>query len=376
MPPDDSPPRARPFSKCSYSAFISFATLDDSGWNSWVSCFNDELLEALPGHLRGMKLLPSHFSGDKPLVAGRLSTQLHQRINESFAMFLFVHDNYNRSAWCLKELEYFKSMFGNDGFVDRLYVIAMSKDAIDALTSGADWKRLCPFEDQVWLPFFREDDETVPIGIYASQLRKRKVVANDFWNPFTEVLRDLAKKIRASVDDEPRAPSFPTVSTDRSSPLPVDELLVRVYIEANPAQGRYSESLGLEIAASWDRIVAAMGIDPMLYLRPTGLPMTEIDERPLLNDADGVVLLWSKKTPDAVAAQIKKVEPKLTGPTPAPGLIAYVMEGPDDQPTGAAIGNWNVVRFLAGADEVVRVVPNDAALLESFLRGVLARKRA
>ena len=79
--------------------------------------------------------------------------------------------------------------------------------------------------------------------------------------------------------------------------------------------------------------------------------------------------------PDALAAQITKVEPKLAGPKPAPGLIAYVMEGPDDQPSGDAIGNWNVVRFLANLDDAIAVLAEDEALLDAFLKSVLTRKK-
>jgi hypothetical protein len=254
-------------------------------------------------------------------------------------------------------------------------VIAMSEEEIVQLTRGDAWKRLCPFDDQIWLQFYADGQPGEPIAIYASQVLRRAVATDAFWGRFVPVLADLAKKIRASVDSEPRAPAYPTVAAQKPAPTPEEERLVRVYIEADPEQRKYSEALGREIATCWDRVVARLKIDPVLYLRPTGLPMTEIDQRPLLDDADGVVLLWSKKTPDAVAAQIKKVEPKLTGPTPAPGLIAYMRENADDQPAGASVGNWNVVRFGTGEDGAAQVDAGDIDTLEAFLTSILARKR-
>jgi len=403
MPPEDSVlmpapvlARAPRYLECAYSVFISFATLDNDAYNRFVANFRDELVQALPGRLKGNKMAPVHFTGFEPKVSGSLGTLLVEAVEQSFAMFVFVHDNYLASTWCLKELEYFKAKVGDAGFRERLYVIAMSKDAITELTTSAHWKALCPFDDLVWMPFFSKDDEAEPVRVYASFSEDRKVASEQFWTPFTKVVTDVAKKIRASVDTEPRAPAFPVNATPAAVPAgvvrteppsavpavaatvpaaPQDELLVRIYIEAKPQQGKLSELLGLCIASHWGPIVKRLGIDPELYLRATNLELTDIDERPLLDDAHGVVLLWSRKTPDALAAQIKKVEPKLRGPTPAPGLIAYVMEGPNDQPSGPAIGNWNVVRFLPDGDDAVTVLAEDKALLDAFLEGVLTRKR-
>lgn len=372
------------FGRYGYSAFISYATQDDSGRNSWVSCFADELNLALPGRVRGLGLrdvlVPdAHLSGDKPLIAGSLSEQLRANVADSFSMFLFVHDNYNLSDWCLKELEYFKERFEAEGFRTRLYVIAMSAAAIDELTSRPSWKTLCPFEDQLWLRFFRNDAKDSPLEIYLAQGRnKRTVVASDFWDEFNPLLDDLARKIRDESRRAPRAPAYPDSAAAgagvRAAAASSDARLVRVYIVSNPDQRAQHESLGKEIVPSWDRVVTALGVEPRLVLRPDGLAMTDIDQRPRLDDADGVVLLWNRKTPDAVAAQIKKVEPKLAGPQPAPGLVAYVMQADDELPAGMSIGNWPIVRFREDAQGAVAVLAEDAALLEAFLSDVLAHK--
>jgi hypothetical protein len=202
-------------------------------------------------------------------------------------------------------------------------------------------------------------------------------VANGFWRKFLRVREALARKIRTTVDREQHAPSYPDVApaAARSVALPGDELLVRVYIEGNKEQETYWESLGQQVVASWAEVVAPMQIEPQLYLRPTGLQMTEIDQRPVLDDADGVVLLWGKKTPDSLAAQINKVEPKLSGPNYAPGVVAYVMDGPSDARSTASVGNWHVVRFAPTADGGVTVLAEDAGALKAFLNSVLERKR-
>lgn len=365
----------RPFDSYRYSAFISYATADDEAWNAWISCFTDELNLALGSRLH-FKVPAAHLSGDVPLLSGRLSDKLRKNVDDAFAMFIFVHDNYLASDWCLKELEYFKAQLGDEGFRERLYLVAMSEGAIQALMARDAWKALCPFDDLTWLNFFQDDRPDRPIEIYASNARnKRVVVANAFWGLFVDVRDELAGKIKAVVERAPRTPSYPSVAVARNVALPDDEALVRVYIEGNTDQERYWESLGRQVETSWEQVIAALKVEPRLYLRPTGLPMNEIDQRPMLDDADGVVLVWGKKTPDSLAAQIRKVEPKLSGPNYAPGVIAYLSENAADMPGAMSVGNWPVVRFRLEGEGGAQVLAEDAAALEAFLSSVLARKR-
>jgi hypothetical protein len=369
----------RPFSSYEFSAFLSYAHDDDKAWNGWISSFNAELNLALPARLHGIRVPEAHLSQKNGPITGPLNEELYKNVEASFAMILFVHENYVGSQWCLQELEYFKRLFGDDGFRERFFVIALSEPWINTLTARDQWKRVCPFEDQVWIPFFDENDRDFPMEIYASNTRnKQVVVANGFWREFLRVREALAKKIRASVESEQCAPAYPVAAAPaaaRGATLPEDELLVRVYIEGNKEQEKYWESLGQQVVAGWDEVVAPMQIEPRLYLRPTGLQMTEIDQRPVLDDADGVVLLWGKKTPDSLAAQINKVEPKLSGPHYAPGLVAYLKEDPNDTRSSESINNWPVVRFAATPDGGVAVLADDAPALREFVKSVLEHKR-
>lgn len=365
--------KERLFASYRYSAFISYATSDDQFWNYWVSCFTDELNRSLRAAGRGVKVPPAHLSGDNPLVNGRLSGHLEKNIEDSFAMFVFVHDNYLESPWCLKELEYFRSLFGPEGFEERLYVIAMSEDAINALTQTDDWRRVCPNDDQLWLQFFYDHKRSEPIEIYTDN-QLRRIVSNAFWQRFVAVRKDLLEKMGQAIDRERRSTSYPSTAAVVEA-TPEDQHLVRIYIEGTREQERYWESLGQQVEQCWSRVIETMALVPPLYLRPTGLPMNEIDQRPMLDDADGVVLLWGRKTPDSLAAQIKKVEPKLSGPFYAPGLIAYIMERSEDLPGSRMVGFWNVARFKAEADGSARVLPEDAPILEAFLTSVIERKR-
>lgn len=354
---------------------MSYAHDDDAAWNCWISSFSGELDMALGPRLRGIRIPRCHLSSKNGPIQGPLNDALRANVEASYAMVLFVHDNYLESDWCLQELKHFRSLHGEDGFRNRLYIIAMSEDAIEHLMQRPMWHELFPGDEMVWMRFFRDDQPEWPMAIYVDNTRqKRVVVSNEFWDRFVYLREDLAKKIKQEVEAERYVPTYPTSSVT-SKAIAEDRNEVRVYIESNPEQQKYWEPLGKQVASSWDQVVALEQIEPPLYLRPTGLPMTDIEGRPMLDDADGVVLLWAKKTPDSLAAQISQVEPKLSGPHFAPGLVAYLMEKATDQPVSSTINNWPVVRFATRDDGSATVLADDAPLLAKFLRNVLARKR-
>ena len=196
------------------------------------------------------------------------------------------------------------------------------------------------------------------------------MVSNAFWDRFVKLRERLAKKIKREIQAEQALQN--NLIVPQSSP-PVDEH-VRVYIEANKDHDLYWESLGEQVVISWDQVVALERIEPKLHLRPTGLPMNALAQRPLLDGANGVILLWGRKTPDSLAAQISQVEPKLSGPQPAPGLVAYMMQDLTDMPGPTTINNWPVVRFVT-RDNGCIVAADDAPKLTKFLKRVLVHKR-
>ena len=374
MPP---PPRNRLFSKCEYSAFLSYAQDDDNAWRCWVTNFSKEFDLALRSRVLGVKLPSSHLSARNGPIHGALGDGLRDRIAASFAMVLFVHDGYVASPWCLQEVQYFKELFGNEGFRERLYIVAMSKPAIEALEKKAIWRNdFTGPNELVWMPFYQDDvdHQEHPVDIYSEDDRlTSRVASNAFWSRFVKLREDLAKKVKREVDAEQFLPTYP-LSSDRRRESPEDEH-VRVYIEGNREQSKYWETLGQQVAFTWNQVAAHENVEPPLYLRPTGLPMNELEQRPILDDANGVILLWGRKTPDSLAAQISQVEPKLSGPHFAPGLVAYMMQEAADLPGSTTINNWPVVRFKTRPDESATVLADDAPKLATFLKRVLAHKR-
>ena len=526
----------KPLKDCEFSAFISYAHADDAAWFGWVRQFRDELERSLGAMLRGVRLPRMHLSGENGPVAGALSRELQERVASAFAMVIVVHDNYAQSQWCLKELEYFKSLFGDDGFRQRLYIVALSENAMAAVAGGKDWQRMLPDADQVWLPFYDEADRGRPVDVYLAP----GLVSPAFRVPFERLRTDFAAKLRRAVADEAESRGVPLAAPTAEAPAPfmqvVDVLLpgppgpsapgavapvaadlgpvllgfvpkgseaaltscrqalaaagvqlqlltqdvvygsfaefeqaqhlvlpfddlpplmpivgagghlqmlrdawlkqghpeanlhwldlraapsfpaqwqgaaayvgslgkpvvtvqsllrqwrpaapsaapaqaqpVRIYIESNRHERTLWEPLGEQIRLKWQAVCAEMapGRVPPLTLRARGLPVEDIDRFPNLDDADGVVLLWGRKTSEALVAQINKVEGKLSnGAEVPPGIVAYLMP-PQAATEPVPAWGWQVLRFMAADENNIDVVEEERDELTRFLRKVFKRR--
>ena len=499
----------KPLKDCEYTAFISYAHADDEAWYGWVTCFRNELERGLQALLRGVRLPRLHLSAENGPVAGVLSEELQKRVAASYAMIIVVHENYAQSSWCLKELEYFKTLFGDDGFRERLYIVALSEAAMLQVSRSEAWKRLLPHDDQLWIPFYDPADKSRPLDIYMAP----GLVATSFRTPFERLRGDFAAKLRRAAAEATAPPPPPppppapgaaaagavllgfvppatqaaadaavarlraegapvrplgadavvgdfaefgaaerlVLAFDDAPPMmssiaagghlqlqrdawlgqgkPVNRLhwldlradtaaapaagggaafvaslgvatltldalagllrpppvtppplppeAVRIYIESNRNERTLWEPLGEQIRRKWDEISRHLAPDrvPPLALRPRGLPVDQIDSFPNLDDADGVVLLWGRKTSDALVAQINKVENKMApGRDAAPGIVAYLIP-PQQASEPIPAWGWQVLRFDASDEQSIDVVDEERDELRHFLRKVLLRRQ-
>lgn len=153
--------------ECRYSAFISYAHADDLASDRWISQFSELLRMRLQNRLGriGVKQLQEmHLSGRNGPVLGSLPEALLHNVADSYAMIIVVFNAYTKSDWCLQELEYFRKAFGTQGLQQRLYVVALSKSAMDEIIARPDWGRLT-LPDQLWIPFYRDEDADEPVRL-------------------------------------------------------------------------------------------------------------------------------------------------------------------------------------------------------------------
>jgi TIR domain len=346
---------------CRYSAFISYAHDDDIAWRDWVSCFGRELERSLAARLRRATGVPKvHMSGKNGPFRGDLAGELKARIAESFSMIVVVHDNYVDSGWCERELEYFRDEFGERGFQERLWVVAMSKPAMERVARSADWRRIVPCENLLWLDFFEPDSTDQPVSIYLDN----GPISDRFWKPFVRLREDLAGSMKACLD----APA-PQAATSGG-----DGVFIYIEVNENEVEKGLAKVLGERIRRMWDEVAneALPALSPPLFLRPKPLALQGLDTRPRLDDADGVVLLWGRKTQEALEAQINKVESKLSGRDLPPGIVAYLMP-PHQTEHDFDPWGWKVLRFDADPADAVDVQATEEDGLKAFLRTILER---
>ncbi len=185
----------KPLSECRYSTFISYAHAADKAHGRWVTQFQTVLSETLQGRIEALpgerRRVPGmHMSGINGPVAGNLGPTLEKSIADSFAMVIVADDAYVNSGWCLNELEYFRSLFGERGFAERLYVIAMTRSGIDALSAKPEWRRLTP-SDLVWIPFYDEAAPNSPMRVYLDN----EVLTTRFQSQLDRVVNRLVQSI-------------------------------------------------------------------------------------------------------------------------------------------------------------------------------------
>jgi hypothetical protein len=368
---------AKLFRDCDYSVFFSYAHEDNDYWDAWITDFRNELRKSQASNVSGVPVPPIHLSQGNGPINGSLDERLYRAIEGSFAMVIFVADHYLASKWCLKELEYFKECFGDEGFRDRLFIVAMSKPAVDELKRHDAWRAICGEEDLAHLEFHRKSREVWhrPLIMFVADPERpdRKIFpTTEFWERFLSFREKLREQMREAVLREERGRGYPS----SQSTAPADDV-VRVYIEADRRLDRYWESLQRKVVEKWDEVVAEEGVEPPLHLRPERLNAADVSRSPELQLANGVILLWASKSATSVAAQIDAIEPHLPGASIAPGVIIYLGSGPDDRPPQDEIKRWKVIGLRAReTDGSTTVLGSYAERLREYMKYVLEHKRA
>ena len=354
-PPAEPPPPAEPLplprlEACEHSVYISHSPADDSVWFDWASHFGRELERGLSARLRGVRLPPVRMAGGPFAPGVPIDEQLRQGLERCFALVVLVHDHYLQSEWCLREVQQFHALYGEAGLRERLYVVAMSAPAMRELANNPAWRRL--LGDKVWLPFHDPLQPARPLDIYVAQ----ELVSQAFQQALEPLRDDLLAKLRAASATPPETAGS-----------------VRIYIESNRVERTLWEPLGDLLRQRWTLLLESLQHTdaPAPTLRARGLPIENLDQMPL-DDADGIVLLWGRKTADALVAHINQVENKLApGRQAPPGIVAY-LSPPQQATEPVPAWGWQVLRFEV-RDDGVEPVAEERAEVDRFLLKVLQR---
>jgi hypothetical protein len=129
-----------------HDVFFSYATLDNDLQDNWVKNFREALksrvlleLKAMPDFKEIDRDQLDFFIDDKGLPAnGGLVDELIDAIKQSNFLFLFVGENYLRSDYCAKELEWFSSRFSSieRQALDRMFMLMLTRSAVRGASEG------------------------------------------------------------------------------------------------------------------------------------------------------------------------------------------------------------------------------------------------
>lgn len=151
------------------SVFFSFTQHDNAGQFDWIEGFTGSFQRTLSARLNGKLKLQVDSYVEKPLVQGDLDAELAKKIKSASAMVIFVHDKYLESEDCANELRMFQDSFGVAGLNSRLFVVAMSEDAMGKVADrwGAT---VNAGRKQLWINF---SDKDVPFEIDSLEFKRQ-----------------------------------------------------------------------------------------------------------------------------------------------------------------------------------------------------------
>ena len=375
-------------SDCDSMAWVSFSASDNAAWFDWVTHFTGELERSLRALLRGVRL-PPLADGSRVSGAGagaEVWEGVGRQISRSFAFILVVGDDGSDSSWCRRETAAFLDLYGPTA-AERLHVVAMTQGAVQRVLAWPEWQKLGRGAVPIVTSFFSNEAPERPIDIFLAQ----GLVSPQFRAPFERVRDALRSSMRASLENTDAAAKSPLAAAsvplssallfpDRGvvADLPIQGVAAAViYIESNRIERTHWEGIGDQLRQRWDRlhgVAGAAGTAPRLRVR--GLPVDHLDSLSLA-DAAGILLLWGAKTPEALVAQVGRIEGKLpSGHGPVPGVIAYL--SPPQQPSAEPLPAWGWRVLRVDASDVDRPVfsQDDAADLDRFLVAAMHRAQA
>lgn len=100
-----------------WDAFSSYSSLDDQLYRGWIKAFAIDLKSRVhvlllqDGYTFGLDQMDFFFDNENMPASGSLEDELIKHVRASGFLLLFIGDNYLKSSWCGKELDWFSARF-------------------------------------------------------------------------------------------------------------------------------------------------------------------------------------------------------------------------------------------------------------------------
>jgi hypothetical protein len=131
--------------KFKYPAFLSYSSADNQSWGGWLNDFHKVFSVGLAGELKihgAEQAVPFYDIDQLQGTTGSVEAILKERVESSFALFVFLGRGYVKSEWCCKELEFFSNLHNGarDTLLQRVWIFEI--DRLDGDLKSQYQKRL------------------------------------------------------------------------------------------------------------------------------------------------------------------------------------------------------------------------------------------
>ena len=127
-----------------YPAFLSYSSADNQSWGGWLNDFHKVFSAGLAGELKiqgAEQAVPFYDIEQLQGTTGSVEAILKERVESSFALFIFLGRGYVKSEWCCKELEFSNLHNGaRDTLLQRVWIFDL--DLLDGDLKSQYQKRL------------------------------------------------------------------------------------------------------------------------------------------------------------------------------------------------------------------------------------------
>jgi hypothetical protein len=128
-----------------YPAFLSYSSADNQSWGGWLNDFHKVFSAGLAGELKiqgAEQAVPFYDIEQLQGTTGSVEAILKERVESSFALFIFLGRGYVKSEWCCKELEFFSNLHNGarDTLLQRVWIFEI--DRLDGDLKSQYQKRL------------------------------------------------------------------------------------------------------------------------------------------------------------------------------------------------------------------------------------------
>jgi len=190
-----------------YPAFLSYSSADNQSWGGWLNDFHKVFSVGLAGELKihgAEQAVPFYDIDQLQGTTGSVEAILKERVESSFALFIFLGRGYVKSEWCCKELEFFSNLHNGarDTLLQRVWIFEI--DRLDGDLKSQYQKRLSQagaegLVSQRRQNFLDPNTNRRPVLILETSGTNQR----EYQDKIEPIVKELAKRIDANSPPRP-----------------------------------------------------------------------------------------------------------------------------------------------------------------------------